>query len=177
VTGGASDARPRRLLLVGMMGSGKTTVGRLAARQLHWPYFDSDAEVERATGRTVPEIFAAEGEAAFRAAERAALERALEREPAVVSVAGGAVLNPGNRQAITAGGTVVWLRAEVATLARRVGDGAGRPLLAPDPSRALAELAAVRRPLYAALADAVVDVDGLTPEEAAAAALAAVPVR
>lgn len=160
-----------------MMGSGKTTVGRLVAGRLGWPYFDSDAEVQEATGRSVPEIFATEGEAAFRAAEAEALARALETEPAVVAVAGGAVLDPGNRARIEDGGTVVWLRAEVATLAARVGDGAGRPLLEPDPPAALAALDAVRRPVYAELADVVVDVDRLTPDEVAAAVLEATGLR
>jgi shikimate kinase len=160
-----------------MMGSGKTTVGHLVAGRLGWPYFDSDAEVQEATGRTVPEIFATEGEAAFRAAEAAALARALEAEPAVVAVAGGAVLDPGNRRRIHDGGTVVWLRAEVATLAQRVGDGAGRPLLEPDPPAALAALDAVRRPVYTELADVVVDVDRLTPDEVAAAVLEATGLR
>jgi shikimate kinase len=163
--------RPERLLLIGMMGSGKTTVGHLAAHRLGWPHLDSDAEVEEATGKTVPEIFVSEGEPAFRAAETAALSRALEVEPAVVSVAGGAVLDPHNRALIAAAGTVVWLRADVETLTERVGDGAGRPLLDGDTERALAELDAVRRLLYQQLADAVVDVDALTPEEAAEAVL------
>ena len=170
---GQRDHRPARLLLVGMMGSGKTTVGYLAAQRLGWPHFDSDAEVEEATGQTVPEIFAGHGERAFRAAETAALARALEIEPVVVSVAGGAVLDPDNRRLIRAGGTIVWLRAEVETLAGRVGDGAGRPLLDGDTEQALAELDAVRRLLYAQIADAVVDVDDKTPEQVADAAIGA----
>jgi len=177
VSGGPAERRPARLLLIGMMGAGKTTVGRLAADRLGWPYLDSDLEVEAATGRTVAEIFAEEGESAFRAAEAEALASALSVEPAVVSVAGGAVLEPANRTRIAQAGTVVWLRAEVATLACRVGDGAGRPLLAGDPAAALARLDAVRRPLYAELADAVVDVDGLDPEQVAKAALAALEGR
>ncbi|MGH9007806.1 MAG: shikimate kinase [Acidimicrobiales bacterium] len=166
-----------RLLLVGMMGSGKTTVGELAAQHLGWPHLDSDAEVEEATGQTIPEIFAEQGEPAFRAAETEALRRALDVEPAVVSVAGGAVLDAGNRRMLRDGGTVVWLRAEVATLAGRVGDGHGRPLLGGDPRQALGELEAVRRPLYAEVADAVVDVDGHTPEEIAALAVGALGER
>ena len=122
---------------------------------------------------TVPEIFEALGESAFRAAETAALVAALEVEPAVVSVAGGAVLDPHNRALIAHGGTVVWLRAGVDTLSARVGDGAGRPLLEGDAERALAELDAVRRQLYTQLADAVIDVDTQTPEQVAAAALGA----
>jgi shikimate kinase len=156
-----------------MMGSGKTTVGHLVAQRLGWPHLDSDAEVEEATGRTVPEIFASQGERAFRAAETAALVRALDIEPVVVSVAGGAVLDPDNRRLIHASGTVVWLRAAVETLADRVGDGDGRPLLDGDTERALAELDAVRRLLYAQVADTVIDVDDKTPEQVADAAVGA----
>ncbi len=169
--------RPERLLLIGMMGAGKTTVGRLAAGHLGWPYVDSDVEVVTATGKNVAEIFATEGEPAFRAAEAEALCRALERCPVVVSVAGGAVLDPSNRRMIRRSGTVVWLRATVATLAGRVGSGAGRPLLGDDPPGALAALAAVRRPLYEDLADAVIDTDDLSPEEAAALSLRALVER
>jgi shikimate kinase len=166
-----SGHRPARLLLVGMMGSGKTTVGALAAQRLGWPHLDSDAEVVAATGRSVPEIFATDGEPAFRAAESAALARSVQVEPVVVSVAGGAVLDAENRRLIRTSGTVVWLRADVDTLADRIGDGAGRPLLDGDTEQALAELDAVRRLLYAQLADAVVDVDDKTPEQVAEAVM------
>lgn len=175
--GDGPDHKGDRLLLVGMMGSGKTTVGQLAASSLGWPHLDSDAEVEEATGKRVPEIFAEQGEAAFRAAETEALERALALAPVVVSVAGGAVLDPGNRRMLRAGGTVVWLRAQVATLAGRVGDGHGRPLLGDDPERALTDLEAVRRPLYEEVADAVVDVDGRSPQEIAGLAVGALGAR
>lgn len=164
-----------RLLLVGMMGAGKSTVGRLLAGRLGWPYLDSDEEVLRRTGRTVPQIWHEEGEAAFRRQEAAVLAEALARPaPDVVAVAGGAVLDPANRDLIRASGAVVaWLRAEPATLAARVGDGAGRPLLEADPAGAVAALDAVRRPVYTELAEVVVDVDGRTPEEVADAVLAA----
>jgi shikimate kinase len=161
------------LLLVGMMGAGKTTVGRLVADHLGRPYRDSDTMVEEATGHSVPELFATEGEAAFRAAESAALRAAVAPPPAVISVAGGAVLDPANRALLAASGTVVWLRAAPETLAARVGDGDGRPLLAPDPARALVALDAARRPLYAEVADAVVDVDDLAPTQVADAVLLA----
>lgn len=161
-----------RILLIGMMGSGKTSVGRQLAARLGWAHIDSDQQVEQATGRTVAEIFATDGEAAFRREERAALAAALAREvAAVVSVAGGAVLDPGNRQAIAGAGTVVWLRAGLDTLTRRVGDGTTRPLLASDPAAALARLLPEREPLYAGLADMVLDVDDRKPDELVAAIL------
>jgi shikimate kinase len=157
-----------------MMGAGKSTVGRLVADRLGWDYLDSDAEVERATGRSVAEIFSTDGEATFRGAESAALAEALARDdPVVVSVAGGAVLDPLNRSRLAAGGRVVWLRAEPSTLAVRVGDGQGRPLLHDDPASTLARLAEVRDPLYAEIADAVVDVDHLAAEQVAEQVLAA----
>jgi shikimate kinase len=158
-----------------MMGAGKTTVGRLLAAELGWPYADSDEAVEAATGRSVAELFEEGGEPSFRAAESAALSQALAGDgPGVVSVAGGAVLDPANRALLRRSGTVVWLRARPQTLAARLGEGAGRPLLAAGPAAALARLDEVRRPLYAEVADAVVDVDGLDPEEVAAAVRAAV---
>jgi shikimate kinase len=157
---------PERILLVGMMGAGKTTVGRLLAERLAWDYVDSDADVEAQTGFTVPELFARQGERAFREAEAASLRRACTSPgPVVVSVAGGAVLSPENRALLRSSGRVVWLRARPETLAARVGSGAGRPLLDDDPAGALIELNAVRRPYYAEVADDTVDVDELGPDQ------------
>lgn len=151
-----------RVLLVGMMGAGKTTVGSRLARRLGWRMLDSDAEVERRTGRSVADIFRDEGEASFRAEEAQVLARAVTSDTAVVvSVAGGAVLDGANRRRIREGGTVVWLRCRPDVLARRVGEGAGRPLLGCDPRGTLARLDARRRPLYAEVADLVIDVDTL----------------
>jgi shikimate kinase len=156
-----------RLILVGMMGAGKTTIGHLLADRLGWRSFDSDAQIIADTGHSVPELFAAKGEAAFRAEEERVLTEALTGdEPVVVSAAGGVVLSPSNRELLTRSGTVVWLRADPEVLARRVGDGAGRPLLDGDPASALAELYEVRRPLYESVASVVVDVDACTPDEA-----------
>jgi len=152
-----------RIVLVGMMGSGKTTVGRQLANRLGWSFCDSDAMVEASTGSTVPELFATRGEAAFRAEETRVLTEALDEErPVVVAAAGGVVLSPDNR-ALLAQHLVVWLRADPATLAARVGAGEGRPLLDHDPAGTLVGLDAVRRPLYEEVADAVVDVDALDP--------------
>jgi shikimate kinase len=160
---------PPRILLVGMMGSGKSTVGRLLAGQLGWDYRDSDADVEAATGRTVPEIFECDGEPAFRRAEADVLARACGLgTPVVVSAAGGSVLNPDNRRLLARSGIVVWLRAQPATNARRVGDGAGRPLLGDDPAEAMGRLYSERAPLYGDVADLVIDVDDLTPNQVVA---------
>ena len=154
------------VVIVGMMGAGKTTVGHGVAKGLGRVHLDSDEQVEKVTGQTVPEIFLSAGEAAFRMQEQQALVVALaSEEPVVVSVAGGAVLDPHNRRLISETGTVVWLRAPLSTLAARVGAGAGRPLLGTDPAAALARLYEERRPLYEELADIVVDVEHLTPEE------------
>lgn len=155
-----------RLLLVGMMGAGKSTVARLAATRLGWPWVDTDSEVEAAGGATVADIFRRDGETHFRQEERRALDAVLRRAtPLVISVGGGAVLDRGNRERLRAAGTVVWLRARPDTLIARVGEGDGRPLLAGDgaPERAetLRRLDAERRPLYAEVAHAVVDVDDL----------------
>lgn len=148
------------VLLIGMMGSGKTTVGKEVARRLRRPFHDSDADVLARTGMTVPELFAARGEAAFRAEEKAVLASALSSaRPSVVAVAGGAVLDPDSRRRLREGGVVIWLRARPATLVARVGKGEGRPLLDHDAPGALARLYAARRLVYAGLADGVVDVE------------------
>jgi shikimate kinase len=157
-----------RILLVGMMGAGKTTTGHLLADRLGWGYRDSDADVETATGLTVPELFARDGEAAFRRAEATVLaEACADPSPSIVSVAGGAVLSEDNRRLIASSGLVVWLRARPETLAARVGDGSGRPLLGDDPAEAVVRLVAVRAPLYAELADVVLNVDELDPSAVA----------
>lgn len=155
---------PENLLLIGMMGAGKTTVGRGVAAWLRRPFHDSDEEVLARAGLSVPEIFASRGEPAFRAEEKAVLATALSlHRPAVVAVAGGAVFDPDSRRRMRAAGAIIWLRARPDTLARRVGSGAGRPLLEHDPAGTIARLYAARRPVYAALADGVVEVDSLPP--------------
>jgi shikimate kinase len=151
----------RHLVLVGMMGSGKTTVGRRVAAALGRRLRDSDEEVEARTGRTVREIFETDGEPAFRAEEAQALAEALaDPEPVVVAAAGGVVLDPGNRARLREAGTVVWLDGTPEDLARRVTRGDHRPLLGDDPLAALRRLDVERRPLYAEVADHVVPVGG-----------------
>jgi shikimate kinase len=164
------------LFVVGMMGCGKSTVGRIVAERLGWRHVDTDEQLERETGQSVPEIFADRGEAAFRAAEARVLVAAAQSDrPTVVSVGGGAVLDPDNRKVIRSGGVVVWLRAPVETLAERVGDGAGRPLLNDDPAASLERLYTRRRPVYEDLAEVVVDVDRVDPRTVAERVLAALP--
>ena len=151
-----------RLVLVGMMGSGKSTVGRQLATRLGWNFLDSDAMVEASTGSTVAELFQSAGEVAFRAEESRVLSEAFASDtPAVISAAGGSVLSEVNRAMLVDQAMVVWLRAEPSTLATRIRPGGHRPLLGDNHGRALAELDAVRRPFYEEVADVVVDVDNL----------------
>jgi shikimate kinase len=163
--------RAATVWLVGMMGAGKSAVGRRLAARLGRRFVDTDEEVERAAGRSIAELFAREGEPAFRALERAAIARVAGKE-AVVAVGGGAIAQPGAAAAMAAAGTIVWLRARPETLLGRVGPAGERPLLAGlDPAAQLARLRALlaeREPSYAAAALAV-DTDGLAPEEVAEA--------
>lgn len=158
-----------RVVLVGLPGTGKSTTGRRLAKILAVPFADSDDLVEAADGRTVREIFAESGEAAFRAAECAAITDALARFDGVLALGGGALTHPATRSAVAASPVpVVVLRAALATLGVRIGDGQSRPLLAADPAGRLAELDLERAPVYAELADLTVDTDGRTPGQIAA---------
>src|SRR4051795_5708626 len=158
------------VVLVGMMGAGKTTVGRRVAKLLGRPLLDSDQMIESRTGRTVREIFEAEGEQAFRVLETAALVDALaEPEPLVIAAAGGVLLREENREALARSyAKVVWLRADPAVLAERATRGAHRPLLDGDPLAAMNRLLPEREPLYRAAPDLVVDTDRLDPDAVAA---------
>lgn len=164
-----------RVLLIGMMGAGKSTVGRAIAARTGWPYLDNDELVARAYGRPTPEVLAEAGEPGLRAVESAALGAALSAPPPVVAgVAGGVVDDDADLARLRdADALVVWLRAELATLVSRVGQGAGRPWLAPDPATALTRLSAGRAARYLEAADLVLDVEGQAPEALAAAVLAA----
>jgi shikimate kinase len=161
------------LVLVGMMGVGKSTVGRIVAAELDRPLFDSDEMIESRTGRTVREIWATDGEPAFRTLETDTLLEALaEPEPSVIAAAGGVVLSERNREALqTADARVVWLMADVDVLVDRVSNGGHRPLLDDDPEATLRRLYAVRAPLYQEVADAIVSVDHRSPTEVAKAVL------
>ncbi|MFN2539746.1 MAG: shikimate kinase [Mycobacteriales bacterium] len=149
-----------KLLLIGMMGSGKTSVGHALSTKLGWPYLDNDTLLERTTGASARALLEGEGELALRQAESHVLTLLLGMPgPMVGSIAGGAVLDEKDRLRIAQStARVVWLRATPQALARRVG-GTDRPLLGEDPTAALRRLAAERNGFYAEIADQVVDVD------------------
>ncbi len=139
----------RPVALVGLMGVGKTTVGRRLAARWGVPFRDADAEVERAAGRTVSDIFAELGEGAFRDGERRVIARLLDEGPQVLATGGGAFAQGETRALLSEGALVVWLRAELPVLARRVGRRDTRPLLrGRDPLEVLMEQSARRDPLY-----------------------------
>lgn len=161
----------RVVTLIGLMGAGKTKVGQRAAEALERPFVDTDELIARSAGTTVAEIFATEGEPAFRRRERDAIAAALEMPGAIVSVGGGAVLDPDNVARMRAAGPVLWLYAEPATLLyrlRRSLQRGDRPLLAgDDPLGVLTSLLARRRAAYEAAAAATLRTDGLSVERSA----------
>jgi shikimate kinase len=166
-------AADQHVVLVGLMGSGKSTVARILAERLGRRLVDTDSVIEQRTGRTVREIFATDGEEAFRTLETEVLVQSLaESEPAVIAAAGGVVLRPENRAALTdSGARVVWLSADPATLVERVRGGGHRPLLDADPEGTLQRMHTDREPLYREVADLIVRVDGRSAVEVAEAVL------
>jgi len=161
------------LVLVGMMGVGKSTVGRMVAAELDRPLFDSDEMIEQRTGRSVREIWSTDGEAVFRALETDTLIEALaEPEQSVIAAAGGVVLCERNREALQgADAHVVWLMADVDVLLERVRNGVHRPLLDDDPEGTLRRMFVDRAPLYQEVADAIVSVDNRSAHDVARAVL------
>jgi shikimate kinase len=161
------------LVLVGLMGVGKTTVGRALADQLDRPFLDSDHMIEARTGRTVREIWRDDGETAFRRLETDVLRDALDApDAAVIAAAGGVVLSDVNRRLLDeSGAQVVWLRADDDVLVERAQKGAHRPLLDDDPAGVLAQMAIDRAPLYQEVADAIVTVDRRSVNEVVKAVL------
>jgi shikimate kinase len=155
----SADVAPRNraIVLVGLMGAGKSSVGRRLAHTLGLPFFDADDEVVKAARATIPEIFAEMGEAAFRDGERRVIARLLDGPPHVLATGGGAFMNAETRALIKAMATSVWLKADVDVLVRRVGRKNDRPLLqGKNPREVLQALSKERHPVYAQ-ADITVD--------------------
>lgn len=158
----------KTIVLVGLMGAGKTNIGRRLATILDLPFKDADAEIETAAGESIDEIFRNRGEAAFREGEAKVMARLLEEPVHILSTGGGAFMNPETRALIQARGISVWLRADLDVLLRRVARRTNRPLLKQgDPREVLEKLIAQRYPVYAG-ADITVDSLETPPEETVA---------
>jgi len=157
------------IALIGMMGAGKSTVGRILSAKLERTFLDSDAEIEARTGKSVAEIFRDNGEAAFREWEADAVREAIERPvPVVIGDAGGAVLREETQLALKKSAHVVWLRAPIDVLVKRVLQRhLDRPLIADHPEEAMRTLYAAREPIYSGLANTVIDVDAMFPDDIA----------
>lgn len=146
----AAALGPRSIVLVGMMGAGKSSVGRRLAKKLDLPFVDADSEIERAAGMTVSEIFDRHGEESFRSGEARVIARLLEQGRQVLATGGGAFMNAGTRALIANKGISVWLKAEPDVLLRRIKRRSDRPLLrTADPAATLNRLIAERYPIYA----------------------------
>jgi shikimate kinase len=140
----------RSVVLIGLMGAGKTAVGRRLANWLDLPFIDADSEIEAAAGQSIKEIFAKHGEAYFRDGERKVIARLLEGGPQVLATGGGAYMSPETRATVKAKGVSIWLKADLRVLLKRVGRRDHRPLLAAgDPEAVMKTLMAERNPVYA----------------------------
>jgi len=166
----AEPARPL-VVVVGPMGSGKSTVGSILARRLGVALRDTDADVEVRAGKSVSDIFVDDGEPVFRDLERQAVVVALDEHPGVLALGGGAVMDPLTEEALR-GHTVVFLDVQVTDAARRIGLNRDRPLLLGNPRAQWLRIMERRRPVYQRVSTAVVPTDGRTPEEVAEAVLA-----
>jgi shikimate kinase len=153
------------VLLIGFMGSGKSTVGRMLARRTGRPFVDLDEVIAASTGKTIASVFEDEGEEAFRVSEHAALVALRQKSPSVVACGGGIVLRGENRALLRDAGTVVYLKVSAEEALARIGDVSGRPLLAGAGASLAPALLASREALYTACADLVVPTEGLTPSE------------
>jgi len=146
----------RCIVLIGMMGAGKTSIGKRLANLLHLPFLDADSEIEKAANLSIPEIFAKHGEADFREGEKRVVARLLSSGPAVLATGGGAYMNGETRERCRAEGVTIWLKADVPVLLERVRKKGNRPLLdRPNPEEVMRELLREREPIYS-LADIVI---------------------
>ncbi|MFC7291315.1 shikimate kinase [Hirschia litorea] len=157
----AHDPNKCTIVLVGIMGAGKSSVGRRLAQALGIPFHDSDDEVEKAASMKIPEIFAKHGEEEFRRGESSVIKRLLDEPRMVLATGGGAFMNEATRQLMQEKAVTVWLKADLETLWRRVSKKGGRPLLKKqNPKQVLADLLTEREPVYALADYEVVSVDG-----------------
>lgn len=152
------------VFLVGPMGVGKTTIGRVLAEQLHQEFFDSDREIEASTGADIPWIFDVEGESGFRLREQRMLNQLTQKSKIILATGGGAVLFEENRRNLKERGTVVYLRASIKQQVERTSRDKNRPLLqTPNPELKIRELMKIRDPLYLEVADIVIDTNRRNP--------------
>jgi shikimate kinase len=158
-------------VFVGVMGAGKSTVGMAVAAELGVPFADTDAIIEERAGKPIPEIFVDDGEPAFRALECEVVASSLETFGGVLALGGGAILDEGTRK-LLAGHTVVYLSVELTDAIKRVGLGAGRPLLAMNPRATLKYLLDQRRPLYLEVATHTIATDGRDEQDVTTEVLA-----
>ncbi len=172
-----TEAPSPRILLIGMMGSGKSSVGRALSQRTGWPFVDNDTLVESVTGMTARQLLEERGADAMREAEAGALVAGARLDPpAIVAVAAGTILDGGQRALIAEAGFVAWLRAPASVLAERAVGAAHRPWLRDDPLGWFERAAAERDPLYGSVADVEVDTAVMPPAEAAEAILRAVTI-
>lgn len=149
---------PGNIFLVGLMGSGKTTVGRALAKKLNKRFIDSDHEIEARTGASIPLIFEIEGEASFRQREANVIRELTAQNDIILATGGGAILKPENRELLKARGTVIYLRASVNSILQRTSHDKNRPLLqVADPRQRIEQLAREREPYYLEVADFIIE--------------------
>lgn len=154
----------RNYILIGPMGAGKSTIGRLLAKELGLPFKDSDKEIEERTGASIPLIFDVEGEAGFRDREQAVITELCQQQGLVLATGGGAILRPENRQAMSQGAVVIYLHASVEHQLARTARDRNRPLLqTKNPGKVLAELLAARDPFYREIATLIIETDTRPP--------------
>jgi shikimate kinase len=159
------------VVFVGTMGAGKTSIGQAVARLLGVPFADVDAIIEERAGKPIPEIFFDDGEDAFRALERSAVASSLTSFDGVLALGGGAIMHEGTRELLAAH-TVVWLSVELSDAVKRVGLGAGRPMISINPRATMKYLLDQRKPLYASVATHTVPTDGREIDDIAAEVVA-----
>jgi shikimate kinase len=155
----------RNVFLIGPMGAGKSTIGRLLAKELKYPFKDSDREIEARTGADIPWIFDVEGEEGFREREEAMIAELVQEHGIILATGGGVVMREANRRALSANGLVVYLRTSVDQQLQRTSKDRQRPLLLnADPEKVLRDLMARRDPLYSEIADVTIDTDQRGPK-------------